>query len=98
MANMVIDERELDLVRQWFNAVQDLNPKYLESPPAKSWSENRISIALESVFDSHPVMECREFAAGRTTSPARSPASHLLRSSSCLFGSRNPLVIVQVRP
>lgn len=30
MGNIVLDEQELDLVRQWFNALQDLNPKYLE--------------------------------------------------------------------
>ena len=29
---MELTTEELDLVRQWFNAVQDLNPHYLEQP------------------------------------------------------------------
>ncbi|MFK3922138.1 hypothetical protein [Pseudomonas fulva] len=27
---MKLSEEELELVRQWFNAVEDLNPKFLE--------------------------------------------------------------------
>ena len=27
---MILTTDELDIVRQWYNAVQDLNPKYLE--------------------------------------------------------------------
>jgi hypothetical protein len=28
---MDLTEAEVNLIRQWFNAVQDLNPKYLEA-------------------------------------------------------------------
>jgi hypothetical protein len=31
MAQMTLTGQELDLMRQWFDAVQDLNPDYLEA-------------------------------------------------------------------
>lgn len=29
-SNLILNKEELDLIRQWYNAVKDLNPKYLE--------------------------------------------------------------------
>ena len=32
MSEKIFTRDELDLIRQWFNAVQDVNPEYLEKP------------------------------------------------------------------
>jgi hypothetical protein len=44
MPTIKLTQEELDLTRQWFNAVQDLNPKYLE--PADYVLAKRIYEAL----------------------------------------------------
>lgn len=45
---MQLTEEELNLIRQWFNAVEDLNPKYLEKADKDLIEKIRVFLGVRS--------------------------------------------------